>query len=208
MRLIACHECDTLHRKVALVRGDVARCARCGGLLYRHSPSRIEHYLALVIGSLIVFILANVYPIVSLELQGYRHGSTLFGTVSALYNEGMPLVAGLVLLTAIIFPLLELLVLLVVLVALARGQSGARLHEWLRVLQHVRPWGMIDVFLMAILVALVKLAHTATVIPGVSLWAFSVLAFLMAAVAAIDPRDLWDRLEMLEQEAAASGARS
>lgn len=198
--LIACHECDTLHRKVALPAGCVARCSCCGGTLYRHSPSRLDHYLALVLGSLIVLAIANAFPIISLELQGYRHGSTLFGAVQALHAEGMDMVALLVLMTSIVFPLLELLLLLVVLLTLRRGHAGPDLHHWLRWLQHVRPWVMLDVFLMAVLVSLTKLAHTATVIPGVSLWAFAVLAFLMAAVTTIDPRDLWDRISLLEQE--------
>lgn len=200
MTLIACHECDTLHRKVALPAGSVARCSRCGGTLYRYSPARLDHYLALVLGSLIVLVIANAFPIISLELQGYRHGSTLFGTVQALHAEDMDMVALLVLMTAIVFPLLQLLLLLVVLLTLRRGIAGPELHHWLRGLLHVRPWVMLDVFLMAVLVSLTKLAHTATIIPGVSLWAFSVLAFLMAAVAAIDPRDLWDRASVLDRE--------
>ncbi len=163
-------------------------------MLYRYSPERLDHHLALVLGTLIVLVIANSFPIISLELQGYRHGSTLLGAVNALFDADMALVAVLVLLTAIIFPLAELLLLLVVLLALRRDRGGPELHDWLRWLQHVRPWVMLDVFLMAVLVALTKLAHTATVIPGVALWAFAVLAFLMAAVAAIDSRDLWDRV--------------
>ncbi|MEL0027900.1 MAG: paraquat-inducible protein A, partial [Perlucidibaca sp.] len=176
MTLIACHECDLLHRKVALSPGAVARCGRCGCTLYRHHPGRTDHYLALVVGALIVLVIANAFPIITLELQGYRHGSTLIGAVRALFAAEMDVVAMLVLLTAIVFPLAELLLLLVVLLALQTGRAGPDQHRWLRWLQRIRPWVMMDVFLMAVLVALSKLAHTASVIPGVSLWAFAVLA--------------------------------
>lgn len=203
MSLIACHECDTLHRRTPLAPGAAACCTRCGGVLYRQGRADLEQHLALVLGGLIVFILANAYPIISLELQGYRNGSTLFGAVLALHDEGMSAVAALVLLTAIVFPLAELLLLLAILLPLLRGHAGSALHARLRWLQRVRPWGMLDVFLMAVLVALVKLAHTATVIPGVALWAFAVLAFLMAATAAIDPRELWQQADALTRDGGA-----
>jgi len=192
--LIACHECDMLHRKVSLPAGTVARCGRCGCTLYRHSPERTDRHLAMVLGALIVFVIANAFPILTLELQGYRHGSTLIGAVRTLFQADMDVVALLVLLTAVIFPLTELLLLLFVLLALRTGQGGAELHRALRWLSQVRPWVMLDVFLMAVLVALAKLANTATVIPGIALWALVALAFLMAAVAAIDSRELWQHL--------------
>lgn len=194
MTLTACHECDALQRKIELPAGSSARCVRCGCVLYRHVPARSDHYLALVIASLIVMAIANAFPIVSLEMQGYRHGSTLPGAVRALYHADMTLVAVLVLATAIVFPLIQLLLMLSLLAALRRGDARPGMRHLLHGLDRVRPWIMLDVFLMAMLVALTKLAHMATIIPGVGIWAFAALAFLMAAVAGMDPRALWERL--------------
>lgn len=197
--LIACHECDTLHRKVALPAGSVARCTRCDGVLYRHSPTRLGYYLSLVSTALIVFVMANSFPIISLELQGNVHGSTLPGAILALHALGMNLVAVLVFVTTLLVPLLQLALLLWVLLCLLWRRVPETVHVLLYWLHLLRPWGMVDVFLMAVLVALVKLQSTAEVIPGIALWAFAAMAFLMAAVAMIDPRDLWDRVSALSE---------
>lgn len=205
-RLVACHACDMLQHKVPLPPGTVANCARCGTRLYRHSPRRLDLWLAWVISSLIVLTMANAFPIITLELQGIRQDSTLFAATRAMYAAGLDMVALLVLITTIVFPFIELLLLLSVLWPLYRGNApDGHVHLRLRALQLVRPWIMLDVFFMGVLVALVKLLHTATVIPGLSLWAFVVLVFLMAAVATISPHDLWERID--EAGGSKAGAR-
>lgn len=219
--LLACHQCDTVYRRAVLLPGHAAYCACCGGLLYRSSRISLEQYLALTLTALLICLIAQTSPVMSLALQGVSHSSSLWQALLALHHEGMNLVALLVLVTTTIFPLFELLLLTFILLQLLlptwRHRCSAMapryplfdIHRQLRALLVLRPWGMIDVFLVAILVALVKLAHTASVVPGIALWAFVMLTFVLALVASIDHQALWTHLSTLEQlEAQAEVAAS
>ena len=142
-----------------------------------------------------LFAIANAYPIVGLEVQGNRTAATLFGAVRALWDQGAEAVAGLVFVTTIVVPLLEMSITLLILVPLRLGGAAPATGLLLRIVQAVRPWGMVEVFILGVLVSLVKLAHQATVIPGIALWSFAGLMLLFAAAAAsFDPREVWLRI--------------
>lgn len=189
--LIACEGCDALYRKVELRRGEIAHCPRCGTELDRDDGRQRERILPLTVASLIMFFIANCFPIVEIELQGLRSQTTLFGAVLSLSAEGMSLVAMLVLATTILFPLLQLLFLLYLLLTLRSAQSPPGFRWLVHAMQNLRPWGMVEVFLLGVLVAVVKLSNMATVIPGVALWAFGVLTVLLTAVVSFNPRRFW-----------------
>ncbi|CAN5402110.1 paraquat-inducible protein A [soil metagenome] len=189
---IVCEGCDAVYLRTVLRPREVARCARCGTELERHPGDQHKRILPLTVASLIMFAIANLFPIVEIELRGLRSQTTLAGAVVALSNEGMSLVAMLVLATTILFPLMQLLILLWLLVPLTR-RARPRGFAWLvRTMQSLRPWGMIEVFLLGVLVALVKLSSMATVLPGPALWAFVALTVLLTAVLAFDPRGFWE----------------
>lgn len=189
--LIACPNCDTLHQRAALPHGETARCVRCHSVLYRSPDLRLTRVLALVIASLIVFAIANAFPIVEIEVQGIYTQTTLIGAAWALYNEGMWLVALLVFATTVLFPLSQLLALLHLIGPLSRGRRPLGAFEVMRALEFARPWGMIEVFMLGVLVSLVKLSAMASVLPGVALWAFGALTVLLALVLSYDLRNLW-----------------
>ena len=190
--LIACHECDLLQREVPLPRSGVARCGRCGATLYRSHPESIERTLALTLGAVVLFVIANTFPIVGLQLQGQVIETTLFHTVRTLYDEDMAPVAALVFATAIAMPALELFALTYLLLPLRLGRVPPYFAPVFRMLQAVRPWGMVEVYMLGVLVSLVKLAHLATVMTGVALWSIAALMLVMAAIAAtFDARAVW-----------------
>lgn len=191
-RVVACHECDTLHRRRPLRRGGAARCTCCGAVLYRTPRFRPDQILALVTAALLTCIIANISPIVDLSVQGIRSSTTLLGCVLTLWRENRELVAGLVFITALLFPLLELSALFMLLAtALLRPRS--RLFPVLfRFIRVLRPWGMIEVFMLGVVVSLIKLSHMAHVVPGPALWAFGVQTCLLAAILSFDLRSLWD----------------
>lgn len=188
---IVCEGCDTVYCRTPLRRREVARCPRCDTELERHPGAERERILPLTVASLIMFAIANLFPIVEIELRGLRSETTLAGAVVALAGKGMSLVALLVMATTLLFPLMQLLILLWLLVPLRQRRRAAGFATLVRLMQTLRPWGMIEVFLLGVLVALVKLSSLATVIPGPALWAFMALTVLLTAVLAFDPRGFW-----------------
>jgi paraquat-inducible protein A len=190
--LIACPECDLLQRETALPPGGIARCGRCGAQLYRSHPDSLDRSLACTLGADVFLALANTLPIVGLKAGGDQVQTTLWGAVRALYAQDMWLVAGLVLLTTIVAPLTELAAMTYLLVSLKFNRIPRLMPQAFRTLNLVRAWSLVEVFMLGMLVALVKLAHIASVIPGVALWSFGALMLLLAAArAAFDPHALW-----------------
>ena len=204
---IVCDGCDAVWHRTPLHAREIARCPRCGTELARHPGAQQERILPLTVAGLIMFGIANLFPIVEIELRGLHSQTTLVGAVVALAGEGMSLVALLVLATTILFPLLQLLILLWLLVPLQRHRRVVAGFGWLvRAMQSLRPWGMIEVFLLGVLVALVKLSSMATVLPGPALYAFMVLTVLLTAVLAFDPRGFWEMAEGAVDHAPAEAA--
>lgn len=196
--LIACHECDQLQREITLPPGGAATCCRCGALLYRNNAATLDRPLALLLAAALVFILANVFPIVGIEAQGNRNATTLFGAVLTLWSEEMPLVAGLVLFTTILAPAFELAITIFVLSLLYFDVPLRALPMLLRLVLALEPWSMIEVFMLGVLVSVVKLSHVASIVPGIALWAYAALMVLLAAAAAaLNTHGLWARISLI-----------
>lgn len=194
--LIACHDCDLLQRISEVPRGGVARCRRCGSVLYRHKPNSLDRTLALSIAGLVLFFLANVFPFLGFRMQGQVTETTLSTGIWELYAQGMWLIALLVLLTCIVIPLVQLLGMLYVLVPLKLNRLPWQLTSVFRFMLAVGPWAMVEVFMLGILVSAVKLGEMATIVPGIALWSFALLIIVLtAASAALDHKMIWDRLE-------------
>jgi paraquat-inducible protein A len=201
-RLSACEHCDVLHTRAALKHDEPATCLRCGGALYRDSSRAYRRLLPLVVTALILLLISNAYPIVAMDLKGSRMETTLWSAVQALYADDMAPVAMLVFATTILFPLAELLMMCYLLVPMAQRRTPPGFERTLRGICRTRPWGMIEVFMIGVLVTLVKLSTMAQVLPGVALWSFGALVVVLAAMLSFDPRDLWDYLEAPEAGAA------
>ena len=149
----------------------------------------------MTLAALITFLIAQAFPIVELDANGITSQTTLIGAIVALWSENMQVVAVLVFCSTILFPLTELLALLYVLVPLRAGYVPAGFNLVLRAIQLVRPWGMIEVFMLGILVTLVKMVSLARVIPEAALFAFGALTLMIAVVVSFDPGALWDIAE-------------
>jgi paraquat-inducible protein A len=199
-QIVACRECDLLQRAALAAAGSVGRCHRCGATLFRiPREGGIERAVALLSATLILFAVAQTFPILTMRFQDHHTAATLLGGVYGLYREGMALLAGVVLLTGFLLPLAQLLGMLAVLFPFYLHRRPRYLRRWLRIVEIVSPWSMLEVYLLGVLVALVKLGHLATVAPGIAIWAFGLLILLLAAAeTVIDPHALWARLEGLE----------
>lgn len=191
-RYMACAACDLLHRRSELRPGTSARCARCGTLLYRNRPMSPDRPLALVIAGLILFHIANLYPFLTLEIEGRTQETVLLTGILELYFQGQLGLAALVLATGWICPFLQLLGLTYVLLPLRLGSVPpymATVYRWVR---HFQPWSMMEIFLLGMLVSIVKLSDMASVVPGLALYAFMLLIFLLpAATVGIDSKSIW-----------------
>lgn len=192
--LIACHECDLLHWHKPLPDGGKASCARCGATLYRSHPRGNDRALALALAGIVLFVIANSFPIVSLELGGERVDGTLHGAVRQLWRSEMRLLAAMVFITMIVMPLVQLAAMCWLLAPLRFGRAPRGHSLAFRALQWARTWGMVEVFVLGVLVTLVKLAHLAHAVPGIALWSFGALMLMIAAAeSSFEPRELWSR---------------
>ena len=188
--LIACRDCDLVQQEVPLAPGGVARCARCDAVLYRNSRFNKSHTLALSLTAAILFVIANLYPIIGIESQGNRHASTLFGAVRTLWQDGMGIIAGLVFVTILLVPALELS-LLIWLHLTKHVTTGWAAHA-VRLVVAMQPWRMVEVFMLGLLVSVVKLSHLAHIVPGIALWSFAALLPLFALLnSTFNPREFW-----------------
>ena len=193
--LIACHECDLLHRVQVLSKKGNARCRRCGALLYTHTPKTVDRTLAYAITGLVLIVIANIYPFLSLESQGTTLETTLITGTMILSRQSMAGLAILVLLTSMLIPCLLLGALVYVLWPLKRGYRLPAARRVFRLALGLRPWSMTEVFLLGILVSVVKLARIAAIIPGPALYSFLALVFVLAAVNTfLNPYVIWEKL--------------
>lgn len=194
--LIACHECDLLHRIQSLPKGGAAKCTRCGAVLFAHKPDSLNRTIAFSIAGLILLILTNAYPLLVLKKEGLFQDVTLIQGVVELYRQKMYGLSGLVALTCVLVPAFQLTGLLYVLLPLKFNRAAWMASHVFRLVRKMQPWGMMEVFMLGILVSIVKLAKMANIIPGLSLYSFAVLIFVLAgAVASLDPHQVWDSLE-------------
>ena len=194
--IIACHECDLIHRIQPLPQGGTARCSRCGAGLYRHKKNSLDRTLALTMAGLALFVVANSFPLLLMKIGAQLQKATLFTGIRELWTGGMWEVALVVMLTTILVPLAQLIGLFYVLLPIKLGRMPLKLAPVFRMVQSLSPWSMMEVFMLGILVSVVKLAGMATIIPGISLFAFLALIFILAASAAsLDPHLVWEMLE-------------
>jgi len=194
--LIACHECDSLNRVATLPPGQRACCARCGATLIRNPKGGLDGVLALNLAALILFILANSFPLLTLSMQGVTSTATLSQASQSLHDDGQEFLAMVVFASTILGPGAMILSSLYVGIA-ARWVPMAPGARWvLARISAINPWAMLDVFMLGILVSVVKLMDLADVVVGPALYAFAILIFVAAgAAAAFEPQLLWARLD-------------
>jgi paraquat-inducible protein A len=189
--VMSCHVC----RLVSAPDGEDARCLRCETPLHRRKPESIARTWALVIAAAALYIPANYFPVLTVVQLGAGAPSTIIGGVEELVKARMYPLAALVFFASIAVPSLKLCGLAVLLITTQTGRSG-----WLRdrtrlyhVVCWIGRWSMIDIFMEALLGALVKFGNVITIEPGVGAAAFcGVVVLTMFAAETFDPRLMWD----------------
>ena len=194
-QLIACHECDLLMRKPVLQDGESAECPRCGYELFSHRHRVVRRSMALVLTALLLYVPANFLPIMQLNLLGQTSQDTVWSGVVGLYESGMQGIAVVVFLCSMAVPLLKLLCQLLVLLSIRMDFARSYGLLLYRIYHHMREWGMLEVYLMGILVAMVKLMDLADLSLGLGLFCF--IALLLVQVwleVTMAPNQIWEAL--------------
>ncbi len=193
--IIACKTCGLAQRMEELQPGTAAECCRCGSILSKRKVNSLGRTAAFSLAALIFYVPANIYPILRMDFYGVFSESTVWDGCVKLFQDDQWLVAAIVFLASILIPLFKLLGLFY-LVVTAKIKSARHRQErtWIyKIIELIGPWAMLDVFLLAVLVALVKLEQLATILPGPGLLAFTAMVVLtILASASFDPKLIWE----------------
>ncbi|MBF0621114.1 MAG: paraquat-inducible protein A [Magnetococcales bacterium] len=195
---VICPDCDQLYRFSAdtLSVGDKVTCSRCGALLSQKKADTYNRALAYTLTSLVLFIIANSFPLLTLKMGGREQASALFTGVQAMAELGMWDLAVLVFATTILVPLLQILGMLFVLMPLRFNIHVGRPALIFRIVKYLAHWGMVEVFMLGVLAAIVKLISMAEVVPNIALFAFAGLMFTSAAASSsLDSGAVWRQLD-------------
>jgi paraquat-inducible protein A len=191
--VVVCRTCDLQVEVGPIAPGTRAVCPRCQSKVSERKPNSLHRTAALSLAALVLYVPANIYPILRMEFYGAYSESTVWDGCIKLFEDGMWFIAMVVFLASILIPLLKLLGLFF-LVTTARSMRWQRERTRIyKFIEMIGPWAMLDVFLLAVLVAIVKLEQLATVLPGPGIVAFTcVVVLTILASFSFDPRLIWD----------------
>ena len=196
--LVSCHSCHLLSKSRPLSKGFFAVCPRCGTNLHSRKPNSIARTWALLIAAAIFYIPANVLPITRVISFGKAQSDTIMSGVIYFVKSGSWPIALVIFVASVFVPLLKLIILMFLLISVQvkskwRPKDRTRLY---RITEAVGRWSMVDIYVVTLLVALVKLGALATIEagPGAIFFAGVVVITIFAAMS-FDPRLIWDTQE-------------
>jgi paraquat-inducible protein A len=191
--LIGCENCGLLNEAQS-----GAHCIRCGTTLHRRRPNSIARTWALLGTAALFYLPANIYPVLTITQLGTATPSTILGGAKELLEAGMWPLALLVFVASVLVPGMKLAGLTFMLVEI-HLRSPWRLHDrtqLYRIIEFIGRWSMIDVFMLATLVGLVRSGEIASIDPGLGAICFATVVVLtMFAALCFDPRLMWDAVE-------------
>jgi paraquat-inducible protein A len=194
--LIICHGCDALQRVPDSVPGNAVTCIRCGFRLFRRPMGGIDKQLALTLSTMILFIIANVYPILTIQVAGIERSATITETAMRFFHQGSPELAVIVWTSSVLIPGVVIFGLFYVLLSIRLQFCWAYTRKILVWITHLLPWAMMDVYLLSVFVALVKLISLASVDLNEGFYALLfVIYFYAATIASIEPYFLWQQID-------------
>ncbi len=194
--ILVCTECHELNKQEADV--DEQSCTRCGAQVHARRPNSLTRTWALLITAAIIYIPANVLPIMTVSSLGQGEPSTIMSGVIELVQHGMIPIASVVFIASILVPTFKLVGIALLLFSVQRRQPlSARQRIWVyRFIEFIGRWSMLDIFVIAILVAVVNFGRIASVEANLGAVAFaSVVILTMLAAVTFDPRLIWDNTE-------------
>ncbi len=196
--LIGCRVCDLVCADTAAARpapGQVMACPRCGSSLHRRKPASYARTWALLIAAFLMYIPANLLPIMRTASLNDVDDNTILSGVVELWKKGSPDLAVIVFIASIVVPMLKFLVLGTLLVSCRRRSDWAQPQRarLYRLVELIGYWSMLDVFVVSLLTALVRFKVLSEVdpLPGVVFFGLTVVLTILASMS-FDPRLIWD----------------
>ncbi len=204
--LTACHECDLLVQKPESIQTKRLVCPRCGGIVSDPKPDSSIRTLALCVTALLFYVPANFLPIINLDILGHQSFNTIFSAMIAIYQGGLPAVALMVFFTSMLAPLISICLLLIVVVSVEKKIYFSGLPHLFRLYTHMDSWAMLEVYMIAVLVAVIKLVDMARVHAGLGLVCFTglMLAYIGSKLM-LDRSRIWQGIEKLQTESKGGG---
>lgn len=188
------YHCSICNHQLEIHPGKASTCPQCG-----HKDRRFTHRSAVLsfvfsLTALIFYIPANIFPFMTIELYGNRNSSTIWSGITSLMEQRSYAIALVVFLASILIPILKLVILFYLAATGGNGKLPRFKMHLYQFIEAIGRWSMLDIFLLAVLVAMVKLGSWTTVEPGLGAAMFLlVVIFTMMASAYFDPRILWEK---------------
>jgi paraquat-inducible protein A len=202
--LIVCPHCDAVYRRPLLELDQVAQCAECSVVLCRSVRLSIDAWFALTLTSAIAFLLANVFPVISVGLQGFHNEATLWQfTRSLVQGIGAPMAVVAIMVT-VGAPFFQIVLLSWILAFARKGRRAPGFTSGMKFLSALRPWSMVEVALLGVLVTAIKLSSMAQVSFGLGLWAMAIMVCLAALTINGNLQWLWQATDPAPKEARVS----
>ncbi len=192
--LIICKKCHTLHEKISLPNKKKALCTKCNVVLYQEDKNIIDKTLALVLAAAISLIIAYQYTIVTINIQGLEKSLTVGSLFMVIMENEQYIVGVMFIFLIVIFPITIIFSMLTLLYLMKIKKAPYLTKRLLILLAHVRPWSMVDIFFISLLVAMVKLFDYAYIELGVSFIAFIFTLILDIIITKkVSFYELWDK---------------
>ena len=197
---LACPSCDQLFDMSEMQHGQQARCSCCDHALSTYRADIFSRVQAFALSSIILMIISCSFPFLSFKSSGLESVMTLPQAIERLHHEGMTDLALIVACFILLIPAVLLLLTFAVGLSLGCGWRNHWAKDCAKIIFHLKNWSMVEVFFIGVLVSYVKIAHMATVVIGISFWAYAVftITFTMT-IANLDRYQTWKRLEELER---------
>lgn len=197
--LVVCTHCDLVYQRKPLPPRETAYCVRCGAALYRAAGVNLDYLVALAVTGLVVFFIANFYPIVRIDVGAERSDTTLWGAIVATSASGYSSLAVMSALCVFVFPLLQIVGSLYVVLPLRFKRRPPGFVQTMHALAWMWPWSAVEVFMLGAIVAVVKLDNVASaVVTGPGFYGFGALTILLTMVGMFDLHELWEAADRAE----------
>ena len=198
-QLYVCPACDLLVNRQKTSVGHFISCPRCLKVLHKHKTNSIDKTLALALSGLALYLPAMLLPLMTMESLGLSESSNVLESIFSFFNSGYYLVATMLLFSTAIFPLLLLSLISIVALQLKREKSPKYLPKLFRYYLHLQEWGMVEVYLLGIIITIIKMTGTAEISYDPGFFCFLGLVFSsMGVTSVIDKQLFWQRMEPRE----------